>query len=106
MKNEMTIEEMEKLLYEVSEEEYFYFKKEMIVEKPYGMANKELAKQYFERYKKEVPGATMYEYDYRQYICSSDAARKELQEMIEQLLEKKMQEVEMCKILLKEIKGE
>ena len=97
---------MNKILFEVSEEEYFYFKKEMIVEKPYGMANKELAKQYFERYKKEVPGATMYEYGYRQYICSSDAARTNLQEMMEKLLEKKMQEVEQCKTLLKEIKGE
>lgn len=92
----------------LDEEEYQHFKNELEKNKYqlFGMANKRLSKQYFERYKKENSNASWHEFNKCQYICGSNEARKKLQEDVENRLEEKLKEVEHCRQVLRELQGE
>ena len=86
------IERNEGLKMLVKDDGYNYFKNRLFKRKtkPFLMSNEPLAKEYFERFKEEYPGASMHVYDFHQYICLDDRARRNLLKQMKQ--QKKEQE--------------
>lgn len=89
-------------------DEYEEFKKELEadINKPYKMASRELAKEYYKELVKEYPKATIHFYDLMQYICVTDAARVEAYKMLEVIQLKyinELQEIARAKKSIEEV---
>lgn len=77
-------------------EEYSYFTKELLKRKtrPYTMSNRDLAGEYFTRFKKEYPTSSIHYYDIHQYICLDDRARRYLVKLVKGLVQEKESEIQ------------
>lgn len=65
-------------------EMFLYCKKELLKRKtrPYTMANRELAQEFFETFKEEYPTSSLHTYNLLQFICLDNRARKNLVKML------------------------
>lgn len=79
------------------QEEYGYFKKEMLKENKEGkfwvMANRELAVEYLEEGRKEFPELVMYEMGIEQYFCLNDKAKRKFIKLVERRIDRKQSEL-------------
>ena len=89
-------------------EEYSYFLKELLKRKtkPYCMANEELARELFARFKLEYPEASLHFYGIQQFICMDKRARKSLAKSLKTDLQRKEQAVQDLKDLIAEVETE
>lgn len=86
-------------------DEYQYILKELFKRKtkPYKMANKNLAKDFFETFKKTYPTASIHFYEYSQFICLNDRARKNLIKSLKTQQEKQQKQLDETICLINEL---
>ena len=89
-------------------DEYEEFKKELEedINKPYRMASRELAKDYYNELVKEYPEATIHFYSLMEFICVTDAARVKAYMILEKAQQKlinELQEVARAKKSIEEV---
>ena len=86
-------------------EGYEYFKAEVLKdpEKPYFMANKELAEEYFEELKKDIPKSRIFFRDEQQIVCTTSKSRMELVRILEGQRKKQEESIRRIESLLDDI---
>lgn len=89
----------------IDNEEYSYFKRELMKRKtkPYHMANEDLAKELFNRFRLEAPEASIHFSGISQFICMDSRARRNLSKMLTEQLKKREQELQELKNLIAEV---
>lgn len=86
-------------------DEYQYMLRELFKRKtkPYIMANKNLSKDFFETFKKTYPKASIHFYEYSQFICLDDKARKNLIKQLKAQRQKLQKQIDCTINLINEV---
>ena len=86
-------------------EDFKYFKEEITQDpdKPFFMANEELAETFFNELEKDYPGSRIFYRDKEQVICMTSESRLELVRILERQNEKKEEGIRKNKKLIEDI---
>lgn len=94
----------------MDKEGYEYFKAEVLKEpeKPcfMAMADDELAKEYFDEIKKDIPGTRIYFRDKQQIVCTTSESRRELVVILEKQRQKQEESIRRIEGLIDTIRAQ
>lgn len=89
-------------MFRMTREEYEWNKKEALKREsePYMFCNEELAKEFYDRIKKEYPASSIHYHGVTQWICLDDRARVALRKQITRLLNETKKQLDQLSALM------